>query len=162
MKAEEKAFLETMKKFRKLHISSMLPGINSGDFAVMKTIDHCTKEQEVQCVKVSDLVKNMRVAAPVVSRCLKSLEGKEYIVRTVDTKDRRNTYVELTEKGKQVLIETEEIFNSFTDAVFGEMGSENMQALNAYLDKLLQTAQREIEKRKIEHRKGAADSEKNI
>ena len=39
MKAEEKAFLETMKKFRKLHISSMLPGINSGDFAVMKTID---------------------------------------------------------------------------------------------------------------------------
>lgn len=83
-------------------------------------------------------------------------------MRTVDTKDRRNTYVELTEKGKQVLIETEEIFNSFTDAVFGEMGSENMQALNAYLDKLLQTAQREIEKRKVEHRKGAADSEKNI
>lgn len=100
----------------------------------MKTIDHCTKEQEVPCVKVSDLVKNMRVAAPAVSRCLKSLEGKECIVRTVDTKDRRNTYVELTEKGKQVLIETEEIFNSFTDAVFGEMGSENMQALNAYLE----------------------------
>jgi len=37
-----------------------------------------------------------------------------------------------------------------------------MQALNAYLDNLLQTAQREIEKRKVEHRKGAADSEKNI
>ena len=83
-------------------------------------------------------------------------------MRTVDTKDRRNTYVELTEKGKQVLIETEKIFNSFTDAVFGEMGSENMQALNAYLEKLLQTAQREIEKRKVENRKGAADSEKNI
>lgn len=79
-----------------------------------------------------------------------------------NTKDRRNTYVELTEKGKQVLIETEEIFNSFTDAVFGEMGSENMQALNAYLEKLLQTAQREIEKRKVKDKKGVADSEKNI
>lgn len=76
MKAEEKAFLETMKKFRKLHISSMLPGINSGDFAVMKTIDHCTKEQEVQCVKVSDLVKNMRVAATSSFKMFKEFRRK--------------------------------------------------------------------------------------
>ncbi len=162
MKPDEREFFETMKKFRKLNISSILPDITHGDFAVMKAIESCMKEQDMQCVRVSEVVKAMHIAAPAISRCFKVLEGKHYILRTIDTRDRRNTCVELTAEGRKVLSETEEILNSFADAVLGEMGSEDMRVLNAYLERLVETARHEIEKRTIKKRRGTVVDEENI
>lgn len=147
MKKEESEFFEIMKKFRKLNISSILPGVSHGDFAVLKAVDCCMREKGLSCVRVSEVVNKMDIAPPALSRCFKMLEAKRYIVRTVDEKDRRNTCVELTEEGKRVFLETERELNSFADAVMGGMGQEDLQRLTMYLDRLLQTAQREIERR---------------
>lgn len=152
MKNEEREFQEIMNKFRTLHMSAILPGINQGDFAVMKTIWQCMEKNHTEKVRVAEIVKIMCIPAPAVSRCFRMLEGKGYIVRSIDAADRRNVCVEMTEEGKQVFLKSDKIMNSFTDAVFGEMGQEDMKKLNAYMRKFLHTVQREIEKRTMKNR----------
>ena len=150
MTNEEREFQEIMNKFRTLHMSALLPGINHGDFMVMKTIWQCMQESHASKVRVSEIVKSMHIPAPAVSRCFRMIEGTGYIVRSIDPTDRRNVCVEMTEEGKRVFLEAEKIMSSFAEAVFGEMGQEDMKKLNAYLRKFLYVFQREIEKRIVE------------
>lgn len=152
MKKEERDFFEIMKKFKRLNISSILPGISHGDFAVMKAIKKCSQSKDMKCVRVSEVVNTLHIAAPAASRSFRILEEKQYILRTIDQRDRRNTCVELTLMGEEILTESEQIMNSFAEAVFGEMGEEDMRRLNAYLEKFVQTAFHEIEKRTDKNR----------
>ena len=80
-------------RFRRLKISSILPGVSSVEMGTLKTIEHCRKEKEMDTkaadakesetkaadakVTVSEVVRHMRVAAPAVSRTLRSLEEKK-------------------------------------------------------------------------------------
>ena len=125
-------------------------------------IDYCDKHCGGQGVRVSDIVRCRKIPAPAVSRSLRTLEQKGYIIRSVDRQDRRNTYVELTEAGTKVFKETEAIMNDFADAVFGQMGDENMKKLNAILRKFLETAEKEIVIRKFKGKKGETENEENF
>ena len=90
----------------------------------------------------------MRVAAPAVSRTLRSLEEKKYVERMVCEGDRRNVYVRVTEEGKEVLNECNRILSELLKSVTEKMGEEDMNRLIGYLNKLEQTAELEIEKRR--------------
>ena len=90
----------------------------------------------------------MRVAAPAVSRTLRSLEEKNYVERMVCEGDRRNVYVRVTEEGKEVLNECNRILSELLKSVTEKMGEEDMNRLIDYLNKLEQTAELEIEKRR--------------
>lgn len=162
MKEEQKDFFDIMTSFRKLNISSLLPEINHGDFGILKMIDCCSRQCEEEGVKVSSIVRCMRIPAPAVSRSLRTLEQRGYILRSVDKMDRRNTYVELTDPGKEILAETETIMNDFADAIFGQMGDENMKKLNAFLREFLETAEKEVALRKYKGKKGELENEEHI
>ncbi len=162
MKEEQREFFDIMSSFRKLNISTMLPDINHGDFGILKMIDYCHEHCEGQGVKVSNIVRCKNVPAPAVSRSLRALEQKGYIIRSVDRNDRRNTYVELTDAGYTVLRETEAIMNDFADAVFGQMGDENTKKLNAFLREFLETAEKEIAVRRYKGKKGETKNEENF
>ena len=75
MTNEEREFQEIMNKFRTLHMSALLPGINHGDFMVMKTIWQCMQESHTSKVRVSEIVKSMHIPAAAVSRCFRMIEG---------------------------------------------------------------------------------------
>lgn len=162
MREEQREFFDIMSSFRRLNISSMLPDINHGDFGILKMIDHCRTHCDGEGVKVSDIVRHMKIQAPAVSRSLRSLERSGYIVRSVDRRDRRNTYVELTDMGKDMLTETDAIMNDFADAVFGKMGDENMKKLNSFLREFLETSQKEIALRRYKGKKGETENEENF
>ena len=151
MKEEQKEFFDIMTSFRKLNISTMLPDINHGDFGILKMIDYCSERS-----------RGKSVPAPAVSRSLRSLEQKGYIIRSVDRNDRRNTYVEVTDAGYAVLRETDAIMNDFADAVFGRMGDENMKKLNSFLREFLDTAEKEVALRRYKGKKGETENEENI
>lgn len=59
-----------------------------------------------------------------VSRSIKALEEKGYVRRFVDQKDRRNTLVEITKSGQEVLDESNEITNEFIRRVFEKTDKE--------------------------------------
>jgi DNA-binding MarR family transcriptional regulator len=155
-------FFRVVHSFRKLNISTMLPDLTHAELGTLSMIAKCKEDGNAEGVKVSELVTRMDVAAPAVSRTLKKLEEKKYIIRTVDKNDRRNTYVELTPEGTDIMLESKEIMHDFADAVLGEMGEENMNRLITYLKDLQTLAMREIDKRKYNNRKDEAEHGKDI
>lgn len=154
-------FFKAFDSLHRLKISSMLPGIPHAEYGTLHTIENVAKEKKGEVVTASELVKRLQVAPPAVSRCLKSLEEKNYITRKTDKTDRRNTSVELTQAGRAVLEEADDIMRSFCKAVIGEMGEENMKALSNYLEKFRETSENEIAKRQYKDRKGDNNA-KNI
>ena len=63
------------------------------------------KQKEEQGIYVSMLASGMQSSTPAVSRLLRAMEEKGLIERKVDRKDRRNTFVSITEEGQVALKE---------------------------------------------------------
>lgn len=166
MREEQKRFFSIMMEFRRLNLSSMLPGLSHGDHVLLQKIywlqrgcEGCCEADCLQTrqtaeaergVRVSQLVRSMELPPPAVSRGLRILDNKGYVVRTVDVRDRRNTFVSLTESGRAVLREANDIIDGFSEAVFANMGDEVMGRLNEYLRQLVDVSKEEIERRKYE------------
>ncbi len=87
-------------------------------------------------ISPSDLANKMKLSMPQVSRIMNSLEEKGYIERILGKKDRRNTYIVITEKG----IEEREISvkecKAYVDRIKEQMGEEDMNQLIELLNKL--------------------------
>lgn len=98
-------------------------------------------------VRVSAIVEDLDIPAPAVSRSLRNLEEKDYVVRYVNKKDRRNTYVEITPEGEAILEESERIISDFCNAVFHQVGEEDIQRLISYFTKLRNVTEEEIQNR---------------
>ena len=97
-------------------------------------------------------------------RSLRTLEEKGCILRSVNQDDRRNIYVEVTDTGKKLLKEVEEILSDFADAVFGQLGEDTIEQLNQYLCRLLQTAKRNLnaENIRVSEQEGETKKMKHI
>lgn len=151
MNPEQQEFFQIMNGFRKLNLSSILPNISHGDFTVLQTIVCLQSEAGEECgVRVSDIVNRLQVSAPAVSRGLHNLEGQGLIVRRVDLQNRRNTYVDITTEGHAMVEEVNAIMSDLADAIFVQMGKENMKKLNAYMERFLETIKAELQKRKYQ------------
>lgn len=161
MKVDEEFFRAT-HSFRKLKISALLPEISHGDFKTMAIIQCLNQKNGNNGVKISDVAANRDIAVPAVSRTLKTLEERGLIVRSVDKKDRRNTYVQLTAKGEKFLAECHTIMHELFTAIMVRMGEEKANILIQGLKELYVIAEDEIGKRKYVDRKDKAENEKNI
>lgn len=154
MKEEIAKLFECAGRFRKLNIGFMLPDIPRIEVHILMGIEKCVEKNNGEKVKVSYVVETTKMPAPAVSRALKSLEEKELIVRTVDCKDRRNTFVEVTPRGIDMLDEVNRTMKEFGDAVFERLGEDDMKALTDAMEKLLEIAEEEVEKRGYKKSKG--------
>ena len=79
---------------------------------------------------------------------MRSLEEKDLIYRETDSKDRRNTFVRLTDAGKKILKQSEQEMNDLVEAALLNMKQEDMERLLDYLDEFQTRMQTELEKRK--------------
>lgn len=146
----------TFSQFRKLHVSTLLEDMNHSEFAILKAIAYeevhgCHDKSECdvnQRISTSDLAKKIHVSPPSISRSLRALEDKGLITRQINPNDRRNTYVLLTEYGKNKLFSSEQVMAEFTDSVLGQMDSDHLNLLIQYLQDLYDISQKEFDKRK--------------
>ena len=92
-----------MSQFRKLKFSDMFPNISRAEFFTMSMI---MDKGENGKITISELATKAHVLPPAMSRTLRGLENKGYVERNVNKQDRRNTYVELTEQGKKITLQT--------------------------------------------------------
>ena len=67
-----------------------------------------TEEHEV---RQEDIVEELDISKPVVSRAVKSLERKGYVIRSKDADDRRASRVMLADKAKEIRPEVEAVYN---------------------------------------------------
>ncbi|MFR4351942.1 MAG: MarR family winged helix-turn-helix transcriptional regulator [Roseburia sp.] len=134
-----------VNQLHKLRIADMFPEMTRTDGMTLMEIGHYNRRYD-EAVTVSQLAEKMRAKMSAVSRTLKSLEDAGYIERKVNTSDRRNTYVVLTDRGERECGEIERTMREFSGAVIAQMTEEDMRRLVAYLEKLYQVAKEEIER----------------
>ena len=146
--AFEKLF-RAMHQFKKLNVSAMIPGLSSSEFTVMGAI---LQMGENGRITTSELAAKTRMLPPAVSRTLRGLEEKGYVERTVDKKDRRNTYVSLTENGWKKGEEVRSRMHDFGHSVMAQLKEEDVDQFVAYLDNIYEIAEKEIETRKRQNR----------
>ncbi len=138
---------EALHLFRKLNIGSILPHLNKGEFVLMNGIYHVQKKiGSEHGVKMSDLAEYTHALPPAVSRSIKALEQKGYVRRFVDQKDRRNTLVEITKSGREVLQESNAIMDEYIRRVFEKTDKEEMARLVRYIYQQYELAKEELEK----------------
>ena len=144
----------SMNQFRKLKFAEMFPMISRTDFFVMCTI--MDKGENGQ-ITISELASRAKMLPSAISRTLKGLEERGYVERNINKNDRRNTYVELTEAGRQLTEEARQIMADFGKSVMAQVDGEDMKRLISYLDNIYHIAEKEIENRKWKDRKEKED-----
>ncbi len=140
----------SMNQFRKLKFSEMFPK------CVRQTILCCVrswiKERTVR-LRFRNWLRGRRCLPPAISRTLKGLEERGYVERNVNKNDRRNTYVELTEAGRQLTEEARQTMSDFGKSVMSQVDEADMKRLISYLDNIYHIAEKEIEARKGQGRR---------
>lgn len=66
---------------------------------------------------VSYLSQEFNLSKPTISDTIKTLEQKQFINKIVDKKDTRSYRITLTEKGKNIVLETENFINPLTEII---------------------------------------------
>ena len=137
---------KAMHQFHKLRLGDIMPDISGADFWTMRNI---MDKGEDGKITISELAKKTRVLLSAISRTLKRLEEKGYVERTVNKNDRRNTYVEITDRGREVAQKVREIMRDYGEAVLSKFDEEELSMLISYLNNIYDIAKKEIEVRKV-------------
>ena len=137
---------KAMHQFHKLRLGDIMPDISGADFWTMRNI---MDKGEDGKITISELAKKTMVLPSAIFRTLKRLEEKGYVERTVNKNDRRNTYVEITDRGREVAQEVREIMRDYGEAVLSKLDEEELSMLISYLNNIYDIAKKEIEVRKV-------------
>jgi DNA-binding MarR family transcriptional regulator len=97
------------------------------------TLDIIKHEKDITLTKISHILSKDKTT---ISRTLRTLEKKGFIQKNDNSKDKRVSFIELTKRGEEVLSDTEEITNSFRNALLSEMDNDEAQKLFELLDKV--------------------------
>lgn len=150
-------------KLHHLNIAVLFPEVTYGEWLLLVTIerqnqgdglepcplepDHFTDGKEA-CTRspgTSHFAKMLECSPPMISKMLRSLETKEMIVRQTDTKDRRNTHVFLTEKGKELIQAGKERADQLFDEAIRTIGEDRMNQTMDTMEEFYQILKKELE-----------------
>ena len=117
--------LELAEQLRRIrHLTSCImsySGLSHSEFCLISIIK---AHEEQGGVIVSDIVSEMKVTPPAVSRSLKSLEARGFLLRETNALNHRNTTVKLTKKGDEVFGSASRTFNDVMELISGKIGDE--------------------------------------
>ena len=134
-----KQLFEAVLKLKKQsHVNFKLKDIYAGEFMALRTIHKLKQKNDENSigVKTSDIGNCLFMKKPATSKMLNNLEDKGYINRLSDKKDRRVTYIDLTERGEELLEKHHRQMVDYTNRVIHEMGEEDMKTFIKLLNKL--------------------------
>lgn len=137
-----KEFLEVMGKIQKINYQ-FRPSLKipHGEFIMLCAINQMVNDKERSGyselgVKVSELSHVMEASRPATSKMLNSIEDKQYILRIADKIDRRVVYIQLTEKGDQILVEHSKEMKKFILEIVAKIGEKDTLELIRIFNKL--------------------------
>lgn len=80
-----------------------------------------------QLLTHSQLAERLKLSNPAVSRTVKQLVAKEWLIRENDDEDRRHTYLKLTQLGQEAYLDTREKLNSFVDESLEKLDTQDIE-----------------------------------
>lgn len=120
-------FLSALRHFHKLDWSKKLTACTQPEFLFLSAIYHAhANYPDRPGVYVSILADDLLTSVSMVSKMLKILEEKHWILRTIDPDSRRNTFVSLTEEGLDVYKRASLEMDTIHAAVIEKIGMDKM------------------------------------
>ena len=93
-------------------------------------------------VSQRDLAEKLNITPAAVAVTLKKLEKNGFVEKKIQESDNRYNEVVMTEKGRRIVKESHKLFQSIDEKLFEGFTEEEMDQLNAYLERIIQNAQR--------------------
>lgn len=122
--------LTMIQYFRRLDWDKVIDGLSQHEYLVLSFVNQeHTAHPELPGIYVSALADGLMISVSMASKLLKTLEEKNWILRTVDKNSRRNTFVSLTEEGEAILAKVDRSMQAVNSAVEEKMGQESLQQL---------------------------------
>ncbi|MBQ9609733.1 MAG: MarR family transcriptional regulator [Lachnospiraceae bacterium] len=143
-------FLKAMYRFHHLNIQVLIPELSRAEAIIINNLGTADREEGLG-LKMSTLGKVLCVSMPSLSRMIKGLEERGLVKREIDVRDRRNTYVVLTDKGRELFEKTDEVMTDFIMSVYERVGEKKLTQLGKLMSEMADVASDEINKRKIEN-----------
>lgn len=101
--------------------------VSHTEMSLLVGIRILSDEKKKEYTTVSALAKQMHVSPPAISRTLRSLDAKGYIMRSPDPDDRRNTHISITESGLCLMKEFHERMDDFMERVLSHFTDEEFE-----------------------------------
>lgn len=105
--------------------------IPSNEFAVLQTLNNQSP------LMASEIANELKVSSSHITAVTDRLVGKKYIQRVRSDSDRRIVYLEITEEGKKIAREMDEIKNKYLAKKFNHLTEEEMKMMITCSTKLL-------------------------
>lgn len=102
-------------------------------------------EKEISGITTTEIVKTLGTSLSAGSKLLRSVEEKGYIERAAHPKDRRVTYILLSEKGNAILKKQMKECDALMDSVVEKVGEDHMIQLKKLLEQVYETIREEME-----------------
>ena len=123
-------FLLLHQHLRRMDWSKITTGVTQPEYLILTALHvHHQEAPESQGVYVSYLAEELSVSVSMISKLLKTLEEKGWILRTVDKNSRRNTFVTLTDLGEKVYQTASRQMIVFHQSVVESLGQEKFAKL---------------------------------
>lgn len=150
----QRKFVSLLCKFKNNYPMEKLVGMKKSEFVMLMTVD--SNIEKKGRATVSAISKEMRMTSAAASKTIGVLEDNGLIEKKVNKDDKRQAYIEITEKGKKQLDSIKIEMGDFTDAVFSRFGKENADKLLELFEQIYSITTDEVQKRiqKIESEEG--------
>ncbi|WP_342756024.1 MarR family winged helix-turn-helix transcriptional regulator [Kineothrix sedimenti] len=120
--------IRTVNRFRKMRYEFLFHDISKREFEMLMVMERFLRENDDRKgIYVWELAKALHISSPAVSKMIRALEERGYAGRDVDKEDRRNTYVYVTDKGKEAGKKSKEKMDKIMRRVVIRMGEKNMK-----------------------------------
>lgn len=106
-----------------------------------RTLMHLAKNPNIS---QTELAKSLEVTTATVAVTLKKLEQDGYVTRKVDSADNRFHQIEITEKGKQIVEESEHIFSNVNQVMLQDFAESEKEQLLQFFDRICDSLQKEF------------------
>lgn len=145
--------VKAIRRMRRVKVSVLNEQVIYSEYIALSHIKRYLEEHPgTPGIYVSELAERMEIATSAVSRMLNSIERKGFITRTVNAKDRRNTYVCLTPAGSKILADSTREMGVLWKRLIKRMGDEDTRTLIELWSKLAIIMEEEMNC-SIEHEK---------
>lgn len=129
MEKEFNEFLNLIHSMKRTTHKLKTTSVPPAEFMTLMVIQHisqCNKNADgTEGVKISDISKHLDTSKPDISKKIRMMEEKELVMRMDSKQDKRVTFIQITDKGKAVLLESKQRLDSFFNNVFTRMGEED-------------------------------------
>ncbi len=123
-------FLRLHQHLRRMDWSKITPGVTQPEYLILTALSvHRQTQPESEGVYVSALAEELSVSVSMISKLLKSMEEKDWILRTIDRHSRRNTFFSIASAGQSIYDAASEQLRKFHQSVVESIGQEKFAQL---------------------------------